>query len=119
MAEPESSPEPDASGSASSSEPSSSPSSEPEPSPSSSAPSSEVLPTLSTADCDSLASGSSVLSLPAWDSSPLAPSACSLALGSYSPEVQQELAAIRVSVSYGLALVALPLWGLLILKWRR
>lgn len=57
--------------------------------------------------------------LPAWDSPPLPPSPCSLALGSYSPEMQQELAAIRVSVAYGLALIALPLWGLLIVKWRR
>ncbi len=54
-----------------------------------------------------------------WDSSSLGPSACSVDLGSYSPEVMRELATIRVSVVYGLALIALPLWALLIVKWRR
>lgn len=55
----------------------------------------------------------------AWDSSPLGPSDCSLGLGSYSPEVQRELATIRVSVAYGLGLIALPLWALVIIQWRR
>lgn len=69
--------------------------------------------------CSSPPSESSSDWLLGWDSSPLGPSECSLALGSYSPEVQRELANLRASVSYGLALVALPLWGLLIVKWRR
>lgn len=53
-----------------------------------------------------------------WDASPLGPSPCSVALGSWSPEIQQELAAIRVTVAVGLALLILPAWALLIARTR-
>lgn len=56
---------------------------------------------------------------PAWDSPPLPPSACSLALGSYSPETAAELAAIRVSVVYGLGLLLLLTAATTVARWRR
>lgn len=42
-----------------------------------------------------------------WDSPPLEPSQCSRDLGTWTPEVARELAAIRVTVAYGLGLLLL------------
>lgn len=54
-----------------------------------------------------------------WDSPPLAASPCSVALGSYSQETAQELAALRVSVLYGLGLLLLMTSALLVTTWGR
>lgn len=57
--------------------------------------------------------------LPSWDSPPLEPSDCSLALGSYAPETLAELAALRGLVSLGLGSVALLLGVVTVTTWRR
>jgi len=57
--------------------------------------------------------------LPSWDAGPLPPSACSLAQGSYSPEVASELAGLRVTVTYGLGLLVLLSAATAVAAWRR
>lgn len=54
----------------------------------------------------------------AWDSPPLPASPCSLDLGTYSPEIQAELAALRVTVAYGLGLAVLALFAIAVARWR-
>jgi len=81
--------------------------------------SSAVSTTPSPVPCPSPGSEASPWSPSAWDSSPLGPSECSLALGSYAPETLAELAQLRATVAYGLGLLVLLSAARLVTTWRR
>lgn len=81
--------------------------------------SSGALTTPSPVLCPSPGSEPSPWLLPSWDSGPLGPSDCSLALGSYAPETLAELAGLRATVAYGLGLLVLLSAARLVTTWRR
>lgn len=93
--------------------------SSPEPEPSSSSSSEQPEPTSPSTICPTSESGTSWEQLPSWDSGPLPPSQCSLDLGSYSPETAAELAALRVTASYGLGLLVFLTAAGTVARWRR